>query len=172
MSIASFTNSLLPATSGDPNRMVLYGQSAGSTAVLSQAYAYPEKPIVRGFIASSAGIGTTNPTNTTLFHDLAQTAGCANFTGAAELDCMQKIDAPELQRKVNEANTDPNRGVFRPIADGVSLFANLTERLEKGLVAKLVRSQTLVPPEGTSACVAAQGIARLTRNTFSRGCSH
>ncbi|KAH6649548.1 Alpha/Beta hydrolase protein [Chaetomium tenue] len=121
---------------GDPNRMVLYGQSAGSTAVLSQAYAYPEKPIVRGFIASSAGIGATNPTNTTLFHDLAQTAGCANLTEAAELKCMQKVDAPALQKKVNQANTDPNRGVFRPIADGVSLFANLTERLEKGLVAK------------------------------------
>jgi carboxylesterase type B len=118
--------------------MVLYGQSAGATAVLSQAYAYPKNPIVRGFIASSAGISTITPTNTTLFHDLAQTAGCANLTATEELACMQQIDAVELQQKVNAANTDPNRGLFRPIADGVTLFANLTERLEKGLVAKLV----------------------------------
>jgi carboxylesterase type B len=125
--------------------MVLYGQSAGSTAVLSQAYAYPKNPIVRGFIASSAGISTTNPTNTTLFHDLAQTAGCANLTATEELACMQKIDGVELLQKVNQANTDPNRGLFRPIADGVTLFANLTDRLEKGLVAKLVRHYLMHP---------------------------
>lgn len=119
--------------------MILYGQSAGSNSVLTYAYAYPEKPIVRGFIASSGGTPTTNPTSSPLFHDLAQTAGCANLTAAAELACMQNIDALVLQQKVDEANTDPNRGLFRPIADNVTVFANLTDRLEKGLVAKLVR---------------------------------
>ncbi|KAK4120629.1 alpha/beta-hydrolase [Parathielavia appendiculata] len=110
---------------GDPNRMILYGQSAGATAVLTQAYAYPEKPIVRGFIASS------------LFHDMAQTAGCTNLTATAELECMQGIDALVLQQKVTQASPDPNRGLFRPIADNITVFANTTERLEKGMVAKL-----------------------------------
>ncbi|KAK4150340.1 acetylcholinesterase [Chaetomidium leptoderma] len=122
---------------GDPNRMVLYGQSAGSNAVLTYAYAYPETPIVSGFIASSGGTTTTNPTSSSLFSDLAQTAGCANLTTTAELACMQNIDALVLQQKVKEASTDPNRGLFRPIADNVTVFANLTDRLEKGLVAKV-----------------------------------
>lgn len=125
--------------------MVLYGQSAGSTAVLMQAYAYPEDPIVRGFIASSAGIPTTNPTSTSHFRDLAQTAGCANLTATAELECMQSLDATVLQQKAIEANTDPNRGLFRPIADNITVFANNTERLEKGLVAKEVSRPASLP---------------------------
>jgi carboxylesterase type B len=148
--------------------MVLYGQSAGSTAVLTYAYAYPEKPIVRGFIASSAGIPTTSPTNSSLFHDLAQTAGCANLTETAELACMQKIDALVLQQKANEANTDPNRGAFRPIADNITVFANITDRLEKGLVAKLVSFFTpsfciIIP---AAAWLATEGTVGLTRTTF------
>ncbi|AEO70986.1 uncharacterized protein THITE_2147701 [Thermothielavioides terrestris NRRL 8126] len=99
---------------GDPDRVVLYGQSAGANAVASYGYAYLQDPIVKGLIASSGSVSTTNPTANLGFHDLAQMVGCANLTSAAELACMQK-----------------------PIADGVTLFANTTDRLEKGLVAKV-----------------------------------
>ena len=118
--------------------MILYGQSAGAGIVLMYSYANPRNPIVRGFIATSSGTPLTNPTSSSNFHNVAQTAGCANLTDAAELACMQSLDALVLQDKVNEANTDPNRGLFRPIADNVTTFTNLTDRLERGLVAKLV----------------------------------
>lgn len=118
--------------------MVLYGQSAGAGIVLMYSYANIHNPIVRGFIASSSGTPITNPTSSSNFHNVAQNAGCANLTNAVELACMQRLDALVLQEKVNEANTDPNRGLFRPIADNVTTFTNLTDRLEKGLVAKLV----------------------------------
>ena len=118
--------------------MILYGQSSGAGIVLMYSYANPQNPIVRGFIATSSGTPITNPTTSSNFHNVAQNTGCANLTDAAELACMQNLDALVLQDKVNEANTDPNRGLFRPIADNITTFTNLTDRLEKGLVAKLV----------------------------------
>jgi hypothetical protein len=51
---------------------------------------------------------------------------------------MQKVDATVLSQTVDIVNTDPQRGLFRAIADNVTAFTNLTERLDKGLVAKLV----------------------------------
>jgi carboxylesterase type B len=118
--------------------MILAGHSAGANSILTYAFAYPEKPIVRGLIAMSGGTPTTNPTSSPLFHNLAQSAGCADLNATAELACMQNIDALVLKNKVDEANSDPYRGLFRPIADNVTAFANVTERLEKGLIAKLV----------------------------------
>jgi len=118
--------------------MVLWGQSAGANAALMYGYANVEKPIVRGLIAGSSGTPTITAASSTIFHDLAQTIGCANLSAAAEVACMQNIDAFVLQQKVDEFNTNPFRGLFRPIADGVTAFANLTARLEQGLVANIV----------------------------------
>lgn len=123
--------------------MVLYGQSAGSSAALTYLYAYPQEPIVGGVIASSAGTSATYPTNSSSFYNVAQVAGCANLTETEELACMQNLDAVELQQITIEANAEPIRASFRPIADGITAFANMTERLEKGLVAKLVRFSSM-----------------------------
>ncbi|KAK3995336.1 acetylcholinesterase [Cladorrhinum sp. PSN332] len=122
---------------GDPNRMILYGQSSGNDMVLRYSYANPKKPIVKGFIGTSGGTPVTNPTSSANFNKVAQVVGCANLTAAEELACMQKVDVSLLQDAVDAINPDPNRGLFRPIADNVTAFTNLTERLEKGLVAKL-----------------------------------
>jgi hypothetical protein len=118
--------------------MILYGQSSGNNMVLMYSYAHPKNPIVSGFIGTSGGTPLTNPTTSPNFHNVAQVAGCANLTATAELTCMQNVDALALQQAVDTINTDPNRGLFRPIADNITTFTNLTERIEKGLVAKWV----------------------------------
>ncbi|KAK1760073.1 acetylcholinesterase [Echria macrotheca] len=122
---------------GDPNRMILYGQSSGNAMVQLYSYAYPKNPIVRGLIGTSGGNPAITPSSSPNFHNAAQILGCANLTSEAELTCMQGVDATALQHAVDTLNTDPNRGLFRPIADNVTVFTNLTERLEKGLVAKI-----------------------------------
>lgn len=118
--------------------MIIYGQSAGGEAVSSFQYSHHEDPIVKGIIASSGSTQPTYPTTNTAFHDLAQQVGCANLTTAAELTCMQKVDALLLQKYVEEVEVHTFNGSFRPIADGVTVFRNNTERLEKGLVNKIV----------------------------------
>ena len=126
------------ANSGDSKRMILYGQSSGNDMVQRYSYAYPENSLVRGFIGESGGTPVTNPTSSPNFHNAAQIVGCANLTDTAELACMQQVDPLLLQHAVDAINPDPNRGLFRPIADNITTFTNLTERLEKGLIAKLV----------------------------------
>jgi carboxylesterase type B len=126
--------------------MVLYGQSAGASTVLTYAYAYPEMPIVSGFIASSGGTSASNSATNSAFTNLAQQVGCANLTATAELACMQKVDALVLQNKIQAGGQGllgggPGGGFnFRYVVDNITVFANLTERLEKGLVAKGVSS--------------------------------
>lgn len=116
--------------------MILYGQSAGAGAVFSYAYSYPTDPIVTGFVASSGGASTNSPTDLNPnFQSVAGLLGCGNLTAAAELACMQKVDAEVLRDAVVE-----NKMAFRPVVDDVTMFTNLTERLEKGLVANKVRS--------------------------------
>ncbi len=136
--------------------MVLYGQSAGSNAVLTYSYAYPETPIVSGFIASSGVAGGTNAANNSAFTNLAQQVGCANLTAAAELACMQKVDTLVLQDKIQKSDPSPLVAGFRYIVDNITVFPNLTERLEKGLVAKRVSykppSPFPPPPRGGETC--------------------
>ncbi|KAK3314881.1 Alpha/Beta hydrolase protein [Apodospora peruviana] len=122
---------------GDPHRMTLYGQSAGAAATLFYGYANPEKPIVGGLIASSVGTAETYPTNVTRFHNLAQIVGCANLSDMQELTCMQNLTAVDLQAKMLASNWNPTPGPIQPVADGVTVFANMTDRLERGLVAKI-----------------------------------
>ena len=119
---------------GDPERMVLYGQSAGAGAVLSYAYSYPADPIVTGMIASSGGTSAENSNDTNPnFQNVAGMVGCGNLTETAELQCMQKVDPVVLRDAVVGSKSN-----FRPIVDNVTMFTNLTERLEKGLVVKKV----------------------------------
>ncbi|KAK5653192.1 hypothetical protein OQA88_9090 [Cercophora sp. LCS_1] len=105
---------------GDYNRIILYGQSSGNDMVQRYSYAYPDNSLVRGFIGESGGTPVTNPTSSPNFHNAAQI-----------------VDPLALQHAVDAINPDPNRGLFRPIADNITTFTNLTERLEKGLISKL-----------------------------------
>jgi len=116
--------------------MILYGQSAGAGSVFSYAYSYPADPIVSGFVASSGGASTNNPADLNPnFQSVAELLGCGNLTAAAELACMQKIDPAVLRNAVVD-----NKMAFRPVVDNVTMFTNLTDRLERGLVANKVGS--------------------------------
>ncbi|KAM7186424.1 acetylcholinesterase [Rhypophila sp. PSN 637] len=131
---------------GDPNRIILYGQSAGANIAISYSYAYPTDPIIAGIIATSSSTPFTNPTSSPNFHNLAVLAGCPNVSSTfssplsqeeSNLLCLQSLPASEIQSHVNTLNSDPFRGLFRPIADNITIFTNLTKRLVQGQVAKI-----------------------------------
>jgi len=119
--------------------MILWGQSAAAHAVDSYAYAHPEDAIVTGLVASSGANGGTANATTTGFTDLATKLGCGNLTADAELACMQKVDALAIQKAVVAANNTAFGGSFGPAADNITVWANSTERMEKGLISKVVR---------------------------------
>jgi carboxylesterase type B len=104
--------------------MVLWGQSAGARAVMTYSYANPDDPIVTGLIADS-GSASAVSTNTT---------SCANLTAAAELTCMQAVDAFAIQTYVQGSDTR----IGGLIPDNVTVFANNTERLIQGRITQVV----------------------------------
>lgn len=134
---------------GDPERMFIWGQSAGSTSVDVYNFAYPEDPIVTGLIMDSGTAhldlllnhATTDFSNFTF---VAANVGCANqTTAAAELECMRKVPAEDLEAFVAyyEDSGDSPAINFIPLVDGKLVFDNYTERASAGGISDLVRTQ-------------------------------
>lgn len=85
---------------GDPDRMALWGQSAGSVSVNFFAYSYPHDPIVKGFIADSGAVTSEILTDTSgsNFSSVASMVGCGDLSAKREFRCMQKADAKAVQQ--------------------------------------------------------------------------
>jgi carboxylesterase type B len=143
------------AFGGDPNRMILFGQSAGGMAVDKYAYAYPEDPIVKGFIAQSgtAAGGVSNDPNNSNFTYLATQIGCTSTDRDEVLSCMQKANATAIIEVLNKYNATANGGrslSFAPSPDNVTSFSNYTDRQLRGRFAKLPTVLSQVDNEGAS----------------------
>jgi carboxylesterase type B len=120
--------------------MVLWGQSAGGNAVVTYSYANPDDPIVTGLIADSGAPPGNISTNTSSFSVMASSLGCGNLTAAAELSCMQTVDALAIQKYVaNSSGGMMGNRLGGMVADNITVFANNTERLVQGRIAKVVR---------------------------------
>ncbi|KAK8072738.1 hypothetical protein PG996_006086 [Apiospora saccharicola] len=135
-----WTKSNIEAFGGDPERMVIWGQSAGAGLVTSYVYANGEDPIITGAIANSGsvGIGPSGDDESDIdkFSQLAEIAGCGGgLEPEEELACMQEIPALRLQAILQSRREDVP--TFRPVVDNATVFSNYTERLEQGLVAKV-----------------------------------
>ncbi|KAK5015305.1 hypothetical protein LTR60_002937 [Cryomyces antarcticus] len=133
----------IAAFGGDPNRMVLWGQSAGAMSVDFYNFAYPTNPIVTGLIMDSGTamlpIRSVDTTHSN-FSFVAANVGCGSqANAAAELACMRKVPADTLENFVaryqDSAAKPPIR--FVPVVDGKTVFANYTERALKGLQANI-----------------------------------
>lgn len=110
----------------------------------SYLYANGEEPIIAGAIANSgAGGGGGSPSDS--FSQLAEIVGCGDLDAGEELACMQKIPALRLQSILQSAlipGTNSTVPRFGPAVDNATMFSNKTERLERGLVATVVRIST------------------------------
>lgn len=135
-----WTRDNVAAFGGDPQRMVLWGQSAGGMSSSVYGYAYPDDPIVAATISDSGAASPSNlgrqPGNYTTFSTLASLVGCGGLTGnaSAELECVQRVDANTLQDFVSNTSSLS----FTPVLDNVTSFSNTTDRIAQGLLAKIV----------------------------------
>ncbi|KAH8725670.1 Alpha/Beta hydrolase protein [Phaeosphaeriaceae sp. PMI808] len=128
---------------GDPNRITLWGQSAGAIAIDHYNFAYFKDPIVSGFIMHSGTAMldfTSKDRPHTNFTFVARHFGCANAGPVAELECLRKVNASAIitflkQYSENSTISSPTI-VFLPVVDNYTLFDNHTTRALAGKISR------------------------------------
>ncbi|KAJ5588061.1 hypothetical protein N7537_010739 [Penicillium hordei] len=116
---------------GDPDRILLFGQSTGASSVDIHSYAYPDNPIVSALALHSG----TAPLLTTAsdhqnWNELSTAIGCG--VGAGSFQCMRQ--APMM--KIVETRTNGSYS-FCPIVDNVLVFSDYSARAKMGKLAQL-----------------------------------
>lgn len=128
----------IEAFGGDPDRITLFGESAGAFSVDYYAFAWTQDPIVNGFIAESGTAlvlsllspNASNPYGA--WYNVSQALGCGGeSSGNSTLDCMRTKPATDIINYVGQmsgSTTTP----FAPVADGKVVFSDNAARADAG----------------------------------------
>ncbi|KAI1842347.1 hypothetical protein JX266_011515 [Neoarthrinium moseri] len=120
---------------GDPNRIVMFGQSAGAAAADLHSYAYAHDPIASGYILQSGtawGFGLqTQPAASDLWYDAARAVGCDRGPDDPDetFSCMLRVPSGKLITRLPPVPYGYTPGLpYGPVVDGKLVFGNYQER--------------------------------------------
>ncbi|KAH7176112.1 Alpha/Beta hydrolase protein [Dactylonectria macrodidyma] len=122
---------------GDPDSVVIWGQSAGSESTDYHNFAYWDNPIVKAsYMQSGTSLKAlrTQDYAHTNFTFVAKNLGC-DFPDepVAELECMRQVPQTIITNFVGQYSGKPSI-TFSPIADEVIIFSNYSARAAAGKI--------------------------------------
>ena len=129
---------------GDPDRMVIWGQSAGSISVDYYSFQYPEDPIASGMSLDSGTVFsdiTSKDKAQTNFTFVAENVGCGGFNESSSLlSCMRGVDGVKINDFIAAYTKSAQKPAisFGPVVDEKTVFSNYTERMLQGKQAKIL----------------------------------
>jgi carboxylesterase type B len=130
----------IEAFGGDPNRITIFGQSAGADSVDYYSYAWTEDPIVAGFIPESGSVFVPNSqaqpnASAANWYNVTATIGCGDATTdpATVLSCMRSKSWQDVQNAMPVLSAAAAvSGNFGPTIDDVVVFSDYLQRSAAG----------------------------------------
>jgi cholinesterase len=161
---------------GDPDKITIFGQSAGGVAVDYLAYAYPNDPIVNGFIQESGHVFSFPLNNfcTTLrnWYNVSVELGCG--ASGDTMPCMRQQDWRDIKAVAANIPSAPSGNVLRgipsfyPVPDDEIIFPDYLARTAAGKFARLPRLIGNNDNEGATYAISAFGYG-LNASTYKIG---
>ncbi|KAF2194802.1 carboxylesterase family protein [Zopfia rhizophila CBS 207.26] len=134
---------------GNPDHIVMGGESAGAANTDVVTFAYPEDPIIKAAILSSGTvqiasiIGDDEADNE--FVRVATSVGCADSDRKKELACMVQVDGLKLKHAVSNLTFNPFGAPSggTPMVDNVTVFS-IEEYINKTIAGDFAHIPTFI----------------------------